>query len=85
MAAFQAGNHFLISRPHYDDTLRAWVPYVRVITNLFNYRDKVPEKFGYQVVDGFKENFESEEEALSFGLAKAQAWLQEYRAKSQDK
>ena len=77
MAGFRVGNHFLISRPHYDETLRAWVPYVRVITNLFKYGGAVPEKFKFHVVDGFKETFESEEEAVFFGISKAEAWLQE--------
>ena len=77
MAGFRVGNHFLISRPHYDETLRAWVPYVRVITNLSNYGGAVPEKFKFHVVDGFKETFESEEEAVFFGISKAEAWLQE--------
>jgi hypothetical protein len=73
MATLEYGTHLVISAPHYDRTIGAWVAYVRVITNILNHHD---EKFGYCVVNSFTETFESEKQAEAFGFSKAFDWIE---------
>jgi hypothetical protein len=74
MPALLYGIYILISRPHYDDTLRAWVPYASVSS----YADS--SKSYYYQLNKLKETFETEEEALAFGFSAARHWIDEHKA-----
>lgn len=70
MSALHYGQTLLISRPRYDENIKAWRPYASVTLNdrqgTFRYQQIKPE-----------ENFATEQEALSFGFNVAREWVDE--------
>ena len=74
MSALQHGKYVLISRPHYDNKLEAWLPYVSVAWDC--------EKFHYHQLHGLDESktFKTEDEALTFGFTAARAWIDKHAA-----
>jgi hypothetical protein len=72
MAAQFYEKYFLISRPHYDKGLRAWVPYVRIYWG--------GDEFYHHALKEVVERFETQEEALAFGFSAARLWLDEHKS-----
>ena len=69
MTAIFYEKHLLISRPLYDELLQAWRPYASV-----TFDDN--GDFLYQQIQTFDgKNFETEDEALSFGFIVARQWV----------
>lgn len=71
MTASVYKKYTLIFRPHYDEKAGVWVPYASVAANV----DK--DNFYYHQLKDLNSNFETEEQALSFGLIVARAWVDE--------
>lgn len=75
MAALKYGKRVLVSRPRYDPEVGLWRPCARVLW-----------RAGKDVVQShrFKLNqrFDSEEDALLFGLVVARMWIRERTAKA---
>jgi hypothetical protein len=73
-AARAHGKYILISRPHYDEKMGAWVPYAAC------FADEIPddENFYYRRFNDLNSTFQTEEQALSFGFIVARAWVDEH-------
>lgn len=70
MSALQYGMYVLISRPHYDEKLKSWIPYASVSWN--------GDKFHYQQLKNLEKTFQTEEEALAFGYVAGRNWIEEH-------
>jgi hypothetical protein len=68
MSSQHYGKTVLISRPRYDENIKAWRPYASVTLDdrlgTFRYHQLKPE-----------ESFATEEEASSFGFIVARRWV----------
>ena len=71
MAASEYKKYTLISQPHYDENVGVWVPDASVAANV----DK--DNSYYHQLKHLNSNFETEEQALSFGFIVARAWVDE--------
>ena len=72
MSASQYGKYTLISRPHYDEKLKSWIPYSSVFWPA--------DKFHYHQLHDHENTFHTVEEALAFGYATARAWIEEHKS-----
>lgn len=72
MAAILYGTYVLISRPRFDDKLRAWLPYASVSWDDY--------KFHYHQLTDLVKSFETEETALTFGFSAARLWIDEHKS-----
>jgi hypothetical protein len=63
--------YILISRPSYDETLGAWIPYASASWD--------GDKFHYRQFKDLGKTFDTEEEALAFGFVVGRAWIEEQR------
>ena len=71
MSALFYGKYVLISRPHYDEKLGAWVPYASVSWD--------GDTFHYHQLKDLKQTFRGESEALSYGFLIARDWIDELK------
>jgi hypothetical protein len=72
MAAILYGTYVLISRPHYDEKRRTWIPYASVSWD--------DPKFHYHQLKDLVKSFETEEKALTFGFSAARLWIDEHKS-----
>ncbi len=72
MALVEYGRYTLISRPHFDASLRAWVPYASIYWH-------VDDGFRCHRLTDFNDTFSGQEEAVAFGFAAARAWIDKER------
>ena len=72
MSPLQYGIYILISRPQYDEKLKAWVPYASVSSN--------GDQFHYHQLKELGETFETEEEALVFGYVAGRNWSDRHKS-----
>jgi hypothetical protein len=71
MPASEYKKYYLISRPHFNETIRVWLPYASVTA------DGDGREFYYHQFKELNSTFETEEQALSFGFIVARAWVDE--------
>jgi hypothetical protein len=72
MALVEYGRYTLISRPHFDASLRVWVPYASIYWH-------VDDGFRCHRLTDFNDTFSGQEEAVAFGFAAARAWIDKER------
>lgn len=72
MPPLQYGIYILISRPHYDEKLKAWIPYASVSWN--------GDQFHYHQLKELGETFRTEEEALAFGYVAGRNWSDRHKS-----
>ena len=72
MTPSQYGKYTLISRPHYDEKPKTWLPYASVSWN--------DDKFFYHKLKDLEKTFQTEEEALAFGYLAARTWIEEHES-----
>ena len=72
MSSLSYGNYTLISRPHYDKELRAWLPYASI------FHEGKP--FHYHQLIKFDCTFQKESEAMTFGFTVASKWIDRLRS-----
>ena len=72
MAILHHEKYTLISRPHFDTTLKGWIPYASVWWD--------DDEFHYYRLNKFEQTFGTEDEAVAFGFTAARAWIVEYEA-----
>ena len=70
MPASEYKKYYLISRPHYDETIHVWVPYASVAAD--------GREFYYHQFNDLNSTFETKEQALSFGFIVARSWVDEH-------
>ena len=69
MPVLQYGIYILISRPRYDEKVRAWLPYASVSWKT--------DKFNYYRLNDLEHTFQTENEALAFGYLAGRAWIRD--------
>jgi hypothetical protein len=74
MTAVQYRKYTLISRPEYDEKLGVWLPYASVARDVSGDADQSY----YPQMRDLNTSFEREEQALSFGLIVARAWIDDH-------
>ena len=71
MPASEYKKYYLISRPHYNEKIRVWVPYASVAAAGDG------REFYYHQFKDLNSTFETEEQAMSFGFIVARGWVDE--------